>query len=187
VSGVVASSVDEVIELYERWGRERYDEALSQLDHALQTAVLAVRSDAPDSLVAAALLHDVGHLLDLAAGDGRRATGDDDLHHEAVGARYLSGLFGAPVTGPVALHVRAKRYRCAVDPDYAAGLSDGSTRSLELQGGPADQLEVKRFERNAGAADALALREWDDLGKVDGIEVPPLEHYRPLLDRISAT
>src|SRR5690606_10246459 len=65
-----ATRVDEVVELYRRWAWHRYDESVSQLDHALQTAALAERDGAPDALVAAALLHDVGHLLDLAAADG---------------------------------------------------------------------------------------------------------------------
>jgi phosphonate degradation associated HDIG domain protein len=180
-----AGTVDEVLALYDRWAGGNYDETLSQLDHALQTAALAVDAGAGDELVAAALLHDVGHLLDLGAHDGDRRSGVGDLHHESSGARYLSGLFGPGVTAPIALHVRAKRYRCAVEPADLAGLSEGSTRSLELQGGPADAEEIAAFERNPGFADAVALRGWDDGGKVDGLPVPPLEHYRPLLERLT--
>lgn len=181
----VAASVDEVLDLYDRWGRERYDEELSQLDHALQTAALAVADGATDELVAAALLHDVGHLLDLDA-TGEYASHDTDLAHEAVGARYLAARFGPAVTGPVALHVRAKRYRTAVDPAYAASLSAGSTASLVLQGGPMSSDEVVAFEANPGFEGAVALRGWDDGGKVDGLEVPDLDHYRPLLERLAA-
>ena len=89
------------------------------------------------------------------------------------------------MTGPIALHVRAKRYRCAVDPAYLAGLSDGSTRSLALQGGPADADEVASFESNPGFADAVRLRSWDDGGKIDGLEVADLDHYRPLLEQLA--
>jgi phosphonate degradation associated HDIG domain protein len=185
MTDAAAGTVDEVLALYDRWAGGNYDETLSQLDHALQTAALAVDAGAGDELVAAALLHDVGHLLDLAAHDGARRSGIGDLHHESSGARYLSGLFGPGVTAPIALHVRAKRYRCAVEPAYLAGLSQGSTRSLELQGGPADAEEIAAFERNPGFADAVALRGWDDGGKVDGLPVPPLAHYRPLLERLT--
>lgn len=180
-----ARTVDEVFELYRRWGAQHYDEALSQTDHALQTAALARADGADDALVAAALLHDVGHLLELDARDGRGGLPSIDLHHEAVGARYLAGLFGPEVTGPIALHVRAKRYRCAVDPSYLAGLSAGSTRSLAAQGGPADAAEVASFESNPGSSAAVRLRTWDDGGKVEGLEVPDLDHYRPLLDRLA--
>lgn len=180
-----ATSVDEVLDLYRRWGADHYDEELSQLDHAVQTAALAVADGAADELVAAALLHDVGHLLELEARDGRGELPTEDLDHESVGARYLAGLFGPGVTGPIALHVRAKRYRCAVDPAYLDGLSDGSRRSLALQGGPADAAEVAGFESNPGFRDAVRLRGWDDGGKVDGLVVSDLEHYGPLLDRLA--
>jgi phosphonate degradation associated HDIG domain protein len=180
-----AASVDEVLALYRRWGAEHYDEVLSQTDHAVQTAALAVAEGAPDELVAAALLHDVGHLLELQARDGLGELPTTDLDHEAVGARYLAGLFGPGVTGPIALHVRAKRYRCAVEPAYLAGLSAGSRRSLALQGGPADIDEVASFESNPGFGDAVRLRAWDDGGKVDGLEVPDLDHYRPMLDALA--
>lgn len=178
-----AASVGEVLDLYRRWGTDHYDEDLSQLDHALQTAALAAAEGADDELVVAALLHDVGHLLELESRSGRGELPSEDLAHESVGARYLAGVFGPGVTGPVALHVRAKRYRCAVDPGYLAGLSAGSRRSLALQGGPADAAEVAAFESNPGSGDAVRLRSWDDAGKVDGLAVPGLEQYRELLER----
>lgn len=180
-----ATSLEEVLALYRRWGGDHYDEDLSQTEHALQTAALAVAAGASDELVAAALLHDVGHLLELAARDARGELPSEDLDHEAVGARYLSALFAPAVTAPIALHVRAKRYRCAVEPEYLTTLSEGSTRSLELQGGPADAAEVASFESNSAFPDAVALREWDDGGKVDGLVVQPLEHYEPLLQRLA--
>lgn len=180
-----AASVDEVMALYRRFGDEHYDEALSQTQHALQCAALARAEGAGDALVAAALLHDVGHLLELAERDAQGELPTVDRDHESVGARYLSGLFGPEVTAPIALHVRAKRYLCAVDPGYLSGLSAGSARSLALQGGPADPDEVARFEANPGFAAAVRLRHWDDGGKVDGLDVGDLEGHRPLLERLA--
>lgn len=181
---VKARSVAEVLDLYRQWGREHYDEQISQLDHALQTAALAGESDAPPELVAASLLHDVGHLLELqmARGPGTATT---DLRHEARGSKYLGDLFSADVTGPIALHVRAKRYLCAVDPAYHAGLSEGSHRSLARQGGPLELTEVQTFEELRGFEDAVRLREWDDLGKVEGLEVLPMDHYCGLLESLA--
>jgi len=188
-----AASVDDVIALYERWGADRYDEQLSQLEHALQTAALAGTAGAPDPVVVAALLHDVGHLLALAS--GRPAGGGDpldpappdevDLGHEAVGARYLAGLFPPTVTGPISLHVRAKRYRCTVDPAYHDSLSAGSRSSLVRQGGRLDPAARAAFERHPGFAVAVALRGWDDGGKVDGLRVPGLGDHRALLQRVA--
>lgn len=183
---MTAASVEEVLALYDRWGAHRYDEVLTQHDHAVQTATLAAAAGGSEPLVAAALLHDVGHLLDLDANDGRPGA-STDLAHEARGARYLAGLFPPAVTGPIALHVSAKRYRCTVDPPYRAALSAGSTRSLALQGGTMTAEEVARFEQHPSFGDAVRLRGWDDDGKVDGLDVAPLGSYRDLLDRVRTT
>ena len=179
-----AASVDEVLDLFRSYANDRYDEDVTQLDHALQTAALARAEGADDALVAAALLHDVGHLLDLAQ-HGRRSTSTQDLGHEGRGARYLAALFPPSVTGPIALHVRAKRYRCAVDPEYHDGLSDGSRASLVLQGGPMSVDEADAFAASPASAAAVDLRRWDDGGKVDGLEVPALDDYRPLLESLT--
>ena len=130
--------MNELVALYASPAALRmYDEAVTELDHALQAAALAQSDGAPDHLVAAALLHDVGHLV-----SDDNVTLDDDLtddfHHERVGAQYLARWFGPEVTAPVALHVAAKRYLCAIEPGYLDGLSPSSARSLALQGGPDD-------------------------------------------------
>ena len=176
-----AASVDEVLALLDGWGRERYDEEVTQLAHALQTAAHARAEGAEPALVAAALLHDVGHLLVLRAGGVADGDVEADLAHEARGARWLAPLFPAAVTGPIALHVAAKRYRCAVDPAYHGSLSAGSTRSLVRQGGPMTPDERERFERNPAHLDAVRLRSWDDAGKDLLATVPALAAYRPLL------
>ena len=188
----VAGSVSEVLALFERWGADHYDEDLSQLDHALQTAARAIAAGVGNALIAAALLHDVGHLLEL---DARSAAATSSMSapsgdgggpaHEDLGARYLARVFPPSVTGPIALHVRAKRYLCAVEPVYASGLSLGSRISLVVQGGPMDVADAVAFERNPSSADAVALRRWDDAGKVIGAEVAPLERYRSLLDQVA--
>jgi phosphonate degradation associated HDIG domain protein len=193
VAAETARSVSDVLALYERWGSDHYDEDLSQLDHALQTAARATAAGAGNHLIAAALLHDVGHLLDLAsrsaAASSSLSTPSGDgagLAHEDTGARYLAAVFPPTVTAPIALHVRAKRYLCAVDPAYASALSLGSRASLVLQGGPMGVEEAVAFEANPGSADAIALRRWDDAGKIIGADVAPLEPYRSLLDRVAA-
>jgi predicted HD phosphohydrolase len=178
--------VDAVLELYGRWGAVFYDDGVSQLDHALQCAALAERAGAPGPLVAASLLHDMGHLLELEASDGEIGDLTVDRSHEARAARALAAVFPASVTAPIALHVQAKRYLCTVDPGYAGILSAGSVRSLATQGGPMDAGEVARFSANPAHGDACALRRWDDLGKVHGLVVAPLEHHRGLLTSLAA-
>ena len=143
------TSIDDVLALFDTHGDDRYDEELSQRDHALQTAALALAAGADDSLVVAALLHDVGHLLDLAAG----GTADTPrlARHEQVGATALSALFDESVTAPIELHVEAKRYLTAVDPKSIDRLSNGSRASLVRQGGPMDEAEVVRSAPDGGS------------------------------------
>ena len=172
--------VDAFLAWLERAGTVRYDEVVTQLEHALQSAYLAERAADSDAAVAAALLHDVGHLL-LAEHDGRDAFLSVDLLHESAGADWLARMFPAEVTQPVREHVRAKRYLCTVDGDYRGRLSRASQRSFELQGGPLSSDEVGVVEQLPGFHAAVTLRRRDDGAKVPGRTVPGLEHYRDLL------
>ncbi len=128
--------IEEIVRLFERRGREAYfGEPVSQAEHALQAARLAEIEGAHDALIAAALLHDVGHLLhDLGEDVADRG---HDARHEELGSDWLAARFGPEVVEPVRLHVAAKRYLCTVDPAYYDGLSPASKQSLALQGGPA--------------------------------------------------
>ena len=173
----VFGDVDDVLAVLTRWGSVLYDERVSQLDHALQCASLARASGATDELVVAALLHDIGHLLELERNDGEIGDLGVDRDHESVAARALAPLFPPEVVAPVALHVAAKRYLCAVDPGYHATLSEGSVRSLLTQGGPMTAEEVARFERHPAHAAAADLRRWDDAGKIEGLEVSDLDAF----------
>ena len=160
-----------------------HDEEVSQTDHAIQCAALARRDGADEALIAAALLHDVGHLLDLAGGGAY--TPGVDRRHEVTGADHLAAVFSPAVTEPIRGHVEAKRYLCAVEPEYAAGLSVGSQRSLAVQGGPMTADEAAAFVARPGAADAVRLRRWDDAGKVLGLQRPAFETYRTLLESLT--
>ena len=179
------NAIDEAFALYDDRGSAAYfGAAVSMREHALQAAHFAEALGAPDALIAAALLHDIGHLL---------AAVPEDIHdwsvdarHELTGARWLRARFGAAVAEPVRLHVPAKRYLCATDPTYFAQLSEASVLTLTLQGGPLSPVEVAAFEREAAWGDALIVRRSDDRGKIAGFSTPPLEHYRPLLKSLRA-
>jgi phosphonate degradation associated HDIG domain protein len=160
--------VGQILALFAQSGDSAYlGEAVSQTEHALQTAHLAERDGSPSTLIAAALLHDIGHLLH----DGR------DGAHEAVGAQWLGRHYGPAVTRPLELHVAAKRYLCAVDVHYLARLSPASQESLTAQGGPFTEAEAHAFEQLPLAAASVKLRRWDDEAKIVGRAVPPLAHY----------
>lgn len=176
--------IDELIKLFEIYGSEKYDENISQTEHALQCALLAQRENASDALVAAALLHDVGHLLQLRGNNGNADFSQDDLH-ENSGANFLSSTFGPNVTQPIAFHVQAKRYLCSVIPSYESELSEGSQRSLELQGGPMGAIEIAEFSQSEYFEDAINIRTWDDLAKVENIVSGQFADFIPLLERVA--
>ena len=173
--------IERIFACFDRHGGDEYGgERVRQVEHALQCAALAEAADAPSTLIAAALLHDIGHLIhDL--GDSPAARGIDD-RHEALGGKWLAQWFGEAVTEPVHLHVKAKRYLTATDPAYLATLSAGSVRSLELQGGPFTPELAVGFIGLPHAADAVRLRRWDEGAKVAGRKTPDLAHFRPYLE-----
>lgn len=170
-----------LLALFERPAAQRiYTESVTQAEHALQCAALAEANDAGDALIAAALLHDVGHLLTVEETEMATPPGTD-RHHEAVGAAYLGRWFDSEVTRPVALHVAAKRYLCGTDARYGATLSPASVHSLQLQGGPMSRQQCDAFRSARGWVSAVELRRWDDEAKCPGAATPDFERYRPLL------
>jgi [1-hydroxy-2-(trimethylamino)ethyl]phosphonate dioxygenase len=176
--------IDAVWDLFACRGAESHaGESVSQLDHAPQTAHLAVRSGAADVLVSAALLHDVGHLLHDGPDDAAAAAAGHDIRHEDLGPTWLAAHLPEPVIEPIRLHVDAKRYLCSTQPGYVERLSPASQRRLAVQGGPMDEDEVLLFERRCWWREALRLRMWDDEAKVPGLVVPPLHTYLPALRR----
>jgi [1-hydroxy-2-(trimethylamino)ethyl]phosphonate dioxygenase len=179
-------NVSELFELYQTHGNEPYGEAITQTEHALQCAALARGELASDAMIAAALFHDVGHLVaGVQNGPDFRLDEDDD-DHEAVGARVLAPLFGPSVAGPVSMHVTAKRWRCSTDPGYYERLSEASKMTLKAQGGLLSEEECLRFEEHPGFPDALALRTWDDEGKIEGLDVGVLGDYEGLVSSLAA-
>jgi phosphonate degradation associated HDIG domain protein len=156
--------VAEIEALYSRWGTNKYDEQVSQIEHAVQCAEFARLAEADDELIVATLLHDIGHLLELERREGNAVLTEND-EHESSGAAYLARHFSSAVTAPIALHVEAKRYLCTTEETYFAKLSPGSVRSLEMQGGKMSAEEVERFAKHPARESAVALRRWDELGK----------------------
>jgi gamma-butyrobetaine dioxygenase len=156
----------------------------------LQAGSLAEAAGAPAALVAAALLHDVGHLRGADPGadglerSGRALMAGSDNQHGARGAAWLSAWFPPEVTEPIRLHVAAKRYLCAFEPSYFGRLSDASVCSLSVQGGPMSEAEAFEFEHGPWAAAAVAVRRWDDLAKDPAADVPRFDRFRTLLESV---
>jgi phosphonate degradation associated HDIG domain protein len=171
------TTVDAILEMFAVAGKAAYfGEAVSQTEHALQSAHLAVEAGADHELIVAALLHDVGHLL-RGLPEHTAQDGIDD-EHEEIGAAWLEQHFRPAVSAPVRLHVPAKRYLCAVESAYHATLSEASQLSLRLQGGPMTAEQADTFAQDPHHTAAVALRRWDDAAKIAGLQVPGLDSYR---------
>src|SRR5688572_1331743 len=168
--------LDTIHDLFARKGASLYGgEAVTQTEHALQAAMLAESSGAPPASIAAALLHDVGHLLhDLP--DNVAELGSDDVH-EQLGYAWLCDYFPPEVSEPVRNHVDAKRYLCAVDGKYLGTLSPASVQSLALQGGPMAPEECKACEAGSFFEESIELRRWDDQAKIPNLRTPTLKHF----------
>jgi phosphonate degradation associated HDIG domain protein len=181
VSRPTDAALAEIREAFARRGHEGYGEGVSQLEHALQCAVFARRDAAPESLVVATLLHDIGHMLHDLPED--IADQGIDTQHESLGSAWLSRHFGPEVSEPVRLHVAAKRYLAAAEPGYFDLLSDASKLSLRLQGGPMSAAEQEKFLAEPFFSAAVDLRRWDDEGKIVGLATPDLASFEPMIER----
>jgi len=172
----------QVIALLETAGQSAYfGEPVTQLEHALQCAQLATDSGADEEMILAALLHDIGHLLEE---EGLRHEEVGVIDHDAAGARYLRDRgFSDRLAALVGGHVEAKRYLTRTNPSYFARLSPASVTTLQLQGGPMTQQEAEAFDRDPLKDQKLRLRSWDETGKLPGCTVAPLSSYRDLLVR----
>jgi phosphonate degradation associated HDIG domain protein len=179
-----AELIERVLYLFLAHGRERHagahEESVSALAHALQCAQLAEWAHAEPPLVAAALLHDIGHFL-----DGTPQPRPVDDAHEQLAASFLAQALGPAVVEPVRLHVQAKRYLVSTDSRYAGTLSPASPHSLALQGGPMSAAECRVFEALPHAQDALRLRRWDDAAQDPARRTPPLDYYFALLAEVA--
>ena len=177
------AGLDDIEKLYFSRGGLHYGEGITQIEHALQSAELAQAQGAPESLIVAALLHDIGHLFEK---EEDVADGKSDDRHEAIGARALAGLFPQSLWRPVALHVAAKRYLCFMEPRYWAGLSQASKKSLELQGGTFSQEQAQAFERAPYWQEAVLLRRFDDMGKQDEMSGRCFADFIPMMRKLRA-
>jgi phosphonate degradation associated HDIG domain protein len=177
----VKDRIDQVRQMFsERGGSQYGGEAVTQLEHALQAAQLAEAAGADAPLIAAALLHDIGHLLHDRPDDAPTYRVDDA--HEASAARWLAGWLPAETVEPVRLHVAAKRL-CATDRVYHSRLRPPSIQSLRLQGGPMSEAEASAFRASPFFKAAVRLRVWDEAAKVPGLQTPDVDHFMACVEQ----
>ena len=167
------SDVDSLFGVLESGAGATDAEDVDLLAHGLQCAAL-LAGVAPDDeeLQVAGLVHDVGSVL----WPGRPRT------HARAGAAAVADLLGDRVAWLVGHHDEAKRYLVTTDPDYTSRLSAASVATLGVQGGRLDDAERARLDAAPWLADVLAMRRADDDAKVPGRDVPPLSHWRPIVE-----
>ncbi|HYZ83596.1 MAG TPA: hypothetical protein VE621_04315, partial [Bryobacteraceae bacterium] len=85
-------------------------------------------------------------------------------------------------------HVQAKRFLTAINAQYQSRLSPASVTTLELQGGPMSDEEIRIFSADPRLHEKLRLRSWDELAKRTDWVVSPLDSYRSMLvDHLEST
>ena len=174
---------ESILKLFRERGDSQYGrEPVTQAEHALQAACFAEKAGADSALIAAALMHDIGHLLHNLDDDAPERGIDD--RHEVLAADWLESRFGPEVVEPVKLHVAAKRFLCTTDPSYLGQLSPASVLSFKLQGGMMSEEELATFRGSPFYESAIRLRKWDDAAKIPEMVTPSIDYFGSHLDRV---
>lgn len=170
-------------DIFERRGGEEYlGEPVTMAEHMLQGATIAQQNGLDETIIVAALLHDIGHFT--SEFGTFRMNDTKDRFHEEAGAIVLAEFFPTLITDCVRYHVAAKRYLCATKPEYFDRLSEASIHSLNLQGGPFTKQEVADFEQNPNLKEIIQVRYLDEAGKRDDMNTPDFAHFAPMVQRI---
>ena len=180
MSARIQSILDELFSIYGKRGAENYiGEAISQIEHASQSAELAEKNGNDEEVILAAFFHDIGHLC-----EGEDMSGYGKMSHEKIGADFLRKLgFSEKVARLVENHVQAKRYLCAKKPEYYRKLSEVSKKTLEFQGGVMKKGEVSAFENDPLFQLSIKMRAWDEAAKEENKPFPNLNVYRAMAER----
>ena len=175
--------VDFIGSIFEKRGDEEYlGEPVTMGQHMLQGATMAEQSRETDEIIIGTLLHDIGHFTSEFGTFSMEDT--EDRYHEDAGAAVLEEFFPKVITDCCRHHVAAKRYLCATDPEYFQKLSTASIHSLNLQGGPMSEAELKDFEKNPNLKKILKVRLYDDAGKIPDMVTPSFWHFAPLVQKM---
>ena len=175
--------VDFIGSIFEKRGDEEYlGEPVTMGQHMLQGATMAEKSRETDEIIIGTLLHDIGHFTSEFGTFSMEDT--EDRYHEDAGAAVLEEFFPKVITDCCRHHVAAKRYLCATDPEYFQKLSTASIHSLNLQGGPMSEAELKDFEKNPNLKKILKVRLYDDAGKIPDMVTPSFWHFAPLVQKM---
>lgn len=177
----IEESVNEIFELYQKYGDEDYiGEPVSQVEHMCQAAQLAEAEGYPEEVILAAFFHDIGHFCEHLM-PVEQMDGFGVVDHEKLGADYLrSKGFSEDIASLVQNHVQAKRYLTYHYPSYYEQLSEASKKTLEFQGGVMTLEEAMLFESDTLFDLHIKLRRWDEKAKTEKQPMPPLQKYKEM-------
>ena len=182
---------EHIINIYKKYGKADYiGENLTQTEHALQSAFLAMQERPDDyEFILAALFHDIGHILNIDGQSLMMDTGKVNLGvatHEYIGSGYLRSLgFPERTCMLVSMHVRAKRYLASTNIKYMDNLSEASYKTMKYQGGMMNMDEAEAFQKNEYFSDAIRIRYIDDYAKKTvgemGCSIPSIDYYKDMI------
>ncbi len=179
-------NLTEIIDLLAFKGDSLYGgESITQLQHALQCANLALEANESPQLIAASLLHDIGHLITEEFSEQDTSSPHNDDLHQFIAIPFLRPHFSDEILGAIKFHVDAKKYLCFTEPTYWDSLSLTSKHTLELQGGVFNSQEAEAFIAQPFAESAVRLRRYDDLAKIPNAVTPPLSHFREIVRSVA--
>lgn len=179
---ITLNDVNEVIELYEKYGSRDYiKENITQIEHAIQAAMSAEENGDDVEMILAALLHDIGHLIEINSKE-KQMVDLGVINHEIVGRDYLlSKGFGQKIANLVGNHVKAKRYLITKFPQYYQKLSEASKQTFKFQKGLMNNEELREFKNDVWFVESLQIRGYDDQAKFKDIKIKPLSYYREMM------
>lgn len=183
----IDNTVEEVFELYEKFGSADYiGEPVSQIEHMSQAAELAMKEGFDDEVILAAFFHDIGHIC-VMMDHVNRMGGFGIKSHERIGADFLRKKgFPEKITRLVENHVQAKRYLTFKYPDYYNSLSEASKKTLEYQGGVMSAREATVFEQDPLFETSILLRKWDERAKATDMPVLDMEELKQKAKQVLA-
>jgi len=177
----ISKTVKEISDLLQQAANMNYiGEPISQLEHALQAAHFATKDGLDNEGILAALLHDIGHLIEPEKQSAMGKYGVAD--HEKLCAQYLRNKgFSEKIAGLITGHVVAKRYLVTTSESYYQRLSPASRKTLEYQGGKMNQAELTEFRKQPYFREILQVRLCDEKAKEIDLPCAGLNTYIPLI------
>lgn len=180
----INDKINEIFKLYINFGNNDYiGEEVSQIEHMLQAAQLALNDKQNIEVILAGLFHDIGHLLafDDKYNSNLKKNSLGTLDHEKHGANFLRNLnFPEIIPNLIENHVKAKKYLAYKNPDYINKLSSASKQTLIEQGGLMTDYEANLFEKSDIFNLSIQLRKYDEAAKNKNFKTESLEYFKKM-------